>query len=97
VRKRCKDVVHTKKDTALAPLTQREHFQMLVAELGGNLKLAMAALPRIDRRCRDPAGPPAPARPDHPGERGVTKFCTLTERTQYGTSLSIRRVLASGW
>jgi hypothetical protein len=48
---------------------------------GGNLKLAMAALPRIDRRCRDPAGPPAPARPDHPGERGVTKFCTLTERT----------------
>jgi hypothetical protein len=25
----------------------------------------MAALPRIDRRCRDRAGPPAPARPNH--------------------------------
>ena len=43
----------------------------------------MAALPRIDRRCRDPAGTPAPARSDHPGERGVTKFCTLTERIRW--------------
>jgi hypothetical protein len=29
---------------------------------------------RSDRRRRGPAGPPAPARPHHPGERGVTKF-----------------------
>jgi hypothetical protein len=28
-----------------------------------------------------PGRPPAPARPDFPAERGVTKFCTLTERT----------------
>jgi hypothetical protein len=32
------DVAHMKKDTALDPLRQREHFQMLVAELEGNLK-----------------------------------------------------------
>src|SRR5262249_15278019 len=34
-----------------------------------------------------PAGLPAPARPDHLRECGVTKFCTLTERTR-------KRVLA---
>jgi hypothetical protein len=34
------------------------------------------------QRERDPAGPPAPARSDHPGQRVVIKFCTLTERTQ---------------
>jgi serine/threonine protein kinase len=29
-----------------------------------------------------PGRPPAPARPDLPAERGVTKFCILTERTE---------------
>jgi hypothetical protein len=38
VSKGCKDVVHTNKDTALARLRQREHFQMLVAELEGKGK-----------------------------------------------------------
>jgi hypothetical protein len=32
------DAAHMKKDTSLDPLPQREHFQMLVAELEGNLK-----------------------------------------------------------
>jgi hypothetical protein len=40
-----KDVVHTEKDTALAPLRQREHCQMLVADLVGKGPLAMAADP----------------------------------------------------
>jgi hypothetical protein len=71
-----------KKDTTLDPPRRRQHFQMLVVELKGKGKEAMAALPRIDRRCRDPAGPPAPARSDHPRERVVIKFCTLTERTR---------------
>jgi hypothetical protein len=38
VSKGHKDVAHMKTDTALDPLRQREHFQMLVAELEGNLK-----------------------------------------------------------
>jgi hypothetical protein len=38
VSKGCKDVVHTKKDTALSALGQREHFQMLVADLEGTGK-----------------------------------------------------------
>jgi hypothetical protein len=35
-----------------------------------------------------PAGPPAPARPDHLRKCGVTKFCTLTERTPSSSSAS---------
>jgi hypothetical protein len=54
---------------------------MRVVDLKGKGNEAMAALLRIDRRCRDPAGPPTPARPDHPGELVVIKFCTLAERT----------------
>jgi hypothetical protein len=38
VCKGCNDVVHRKKDTVLALLRQQEHYQMLVAELGRNLK-----------------------------------------------------------
>ena len=38
VSKGYKDVAHRKQDTSLDPLRQREHFQMLVAERGGNLK-----------------------------------------------------------
>jgi transposase len=34
-------------------------------------------------RRHGPAGPPASARPDQPGEGGVLKFCTLAERTPY--------------
>ena len=33
-----KDVMHTKKDTALAPTRLREHCQMLVADLKGEVK-----------------------------------------------------------
>jgi hypothetical protein len=68
VRKGCKDVVHPKKDTALAPVRQREHFQMLVAELRGESEMDDGRLAAADRRCPDPTGPPASARPDHPGE-----------------------------
>jgi hypothetical protein len=38
VSKGYNDVAHVKKDTSLDPLRQRERFQMLVAELEGNLK-----------------------------------------------------------
>lgn len=41
-----------------------------------------AALLRGERRHRTPAGPPAPARPDHQGGSGVLKVCTLAESTQ---------------
>jgi hypothetical protein len=44
----------------------------------------MAALPRIVRRCRDPAGPPSPARPDRPGERG-----TVAVSREGGTTFTI--------
>jgi hypothetical protein len=37
---------------------------------------------RLRGRRPGPAGPPVSAQSDHPEERGVTKFCTLTERTQ---------------
>jgi hypothetical protein len=82
VSKGCKAVRPMKKDSALDPPRRRQLFPMLVVERKGKGKEAMAALPRIDRRCRDPAGPPAPARPDHPGAPVVIKFCTLTERTR---------------
>ena len=36
--KGCKDVMRTTKDTALARLRQREHCQMLVADLKGEVK-----------------------------------------------------------
>jgi hypothetical protein len=38
LRKGYKDVMRTKKDTALAPPRQREHCQMLVADLKGEVK-----------------------------------------------------------
>jgi hypothetical protein len=38
VSKGYKDVAHLKKDTALDPLCQGEHFRMLVAELERNGK-----------------------------------------------------------
>lgn len=38
VSKGDKDVAPMKKDTSLDPLRQREHLQMLVAELEGNLR-----------------------------------------------------------
>ena len=82
VSKGCKGARHMKKDTALDPSRRRQHFQMLAVELKEKGKEAMATLPWIDRRRRDPAGPPAPAQPDHPGELVVIKFCALTERTQ---------------
>jgi hypothetical protein len=81
VSKGCKDVRHRKKDIALDPQRQSQHLQKLVAELKGKGKEAVAALPRADRRRRSPAGPPSPMLPDHLEEWGVTKFCTLTERT----------------
>ena len=54
-----------KKTALLIPRARRQHFPMLVVERKGKGKEAMAALLRIDRRCHDPAGPPALARPDH--------------------------------
>src|SRR5262249_20333232 len=43
-----------------------------------------------------PAGPPAPARSDHPGERGVTKFCTLTGRTLLAEFLELAIAVVGG-
>jgi hypothetical protein len=76
-----------KKDTSLDPLRPREDLQKLVADLEGKGKEAGAGFPRAGGVDSLPSGvmgwwPRWRARPNHSGKRGLTKFCTPTERTR---------------
>jgi hypothetical protein len=78
VSKGYKDVAHMKKDTDLDPLRQREDYKRIVADLEGNGKEAVAALPRAAGR----ADLPAEKAHRHRLEGRPIPFYPLAERTR---------------